>query len=173
MDNDEAENLAVKGFNLFMEGKNLEAKNEFIEALRLAEPNYWGLTDIHSNYGIVLRKLGEISEATEQFELTLSSALIAHKSESIAVTLARHALAEHFVRIGKFKKSLDVIEPGLMTDCEQKWLLYYVAALACCKLGEQVKCKEYASQVMSLAPKGKFSNLENLLTEIESKEFDI
>lgn len=169
--NNKAEFLAEKGFDLYMEGKNFDAKNKFIDALELTDSDYWGLTDIHCNFGIVLRELGEISESTEQFKLALSSAMNVHDKESSTVSLARYALAEHFIGIGKFKKSLDVIEPAMELNCEQKWTLYYIGALAYCKLGEHDKCNEFASQVILLAPKGKYSGLDDLLVELKSKKF--
>ncbi len=172
MDQNQAEFFVGEGFKLYQEGDFIGAKNNYKKAIELSDPSYWGLTDYYSGYAMVLRALGEITKVTDQLELALSAALDSDEKTSITVKLARHALAEHFVGIGEFQKSLDVLELAMKIDSEKDWLLCYVAALAYCKLGKQDKCEEFASQVMFLAPKGKFSSFKNLLIELDLKKFE-
>jgi len=171
MNNQQAEALSNEGFNLYQKGKYDEALSKYKKAIDLSKSNYWGLTDIHAGCAMVLRALGEKDKVTEQLELALSAAFKTDSEESITVEIARHALAEHYVGAGEYRRSLDILEPVLKMNTKQSWLLCYVAALAYTKLDNKVKSKEFAEKVIFLAPKGKYSSLKYLLEELKLKKF--
>ena len=49
-----------------------------------------------------------------------------------------------------------------LLECENKWLVCFVAAQIHFKLGNEAISDDYASQVMILAPKGKYTSLKDL-----------
>ena len=93
-----AESISKAAYKLYREGKYSEAERKYKQALALSDPNYWGNTDYHSGYAMVLKELGKTADATKQLELALESAIKADDEKSVTVTVARHALAEHFIK---------------------------------------------------------------------------
>ncbi len=163
MNQEKAKILADQGFKLLEEEKFIEAESKYLEAMNLIDPNHWGTQDIHGQFGMLLRKIGKEKEALEQYNLSLQAALRCDSPESVSVSLARYFLADCYMTQDKLEEALNTIKPSLEIECESKWLPCFVAAQIYFQLGNEETSDNYASQVMFLAPKGKYSSLNELI----------
>jgi tetratricopeptide (TPR) repeat protein len=162
MDQDKAKILADEGFELIETERYDEAESKYLEALKLIDPNHWSTQDIHGQFGMLLNKMGKTDEALEQYNLSLQSALRCDSPESVSVTLARYFLANFYMSQERYGEAIIAVRPSLEIECENKWLACFVAAQIHYKLGDEKSSDYYASQVLFLAPKGKYSSLSEL-----------
>lgn len=168
MDQNKAKILADEGLELIGAERYDEAESKYLEALKLIDPNHWSTQDIHGQFGMLLSKMGRNAEALEQYDLSLQSALHCYPPESVSVTLARYFLADCYMRQEKYGETIKAVKPSLEIDCENKWLVCFVAAQIHYKLGDEGSSDYYASQVLLLAPKGKYSSLSELKKSLAS-----
>jgi len=162
MDQRKAKILADEGFELIEAERYDEAESKYLEAMKLIDPDHWSTQDIHGQFGMLLSKMDKSDEALEQYNLSLQSALRCDSPESVSVTLARYFLADCYMRHKKYGEALTSIKPSLEIECENKWLACFVAAQVHYKLEDEETSDHYASQVLFLAPKGKYSSLGEL-----------
>jgi len=160
--------LAKEGFELYKQEKYFEAEEIYSQAMKHINPDHLSTTDIHAQYALVLHALNKKEEALEQYKLALNSALKSDEPNSVTVTYARFCLADYYRILGNLKEGLKIIKPSLETECESKWLACFLAAQIHYKLGNEEASNEFASQVMFLAPKGKYKSLKELKNIIRS-----
>ena len=162
MHQEKAQRLALEGFDLLGKGELRESESRYLASIELVDPSHWSTQDIHGEFALVLKKLGKKSEALEQLQLALTSALLSGDRNSNGVTLATYFLADYQIELGEVQAALNSIENLITEDCKLKWLIYFIASKAHYSHGNMGLFEKYAEHVLITAPEGKFKDITDI-----------
>ncbi len=151
-DTTRARKLARQAFESWTAGLHEQSAALYEEALELADPNHWALSEYHAEYAGVLNVLGRRSEATGQMELAIACHLRQGDHESSrAVIVARHFLTEHLLALKQYDRALEVITPSVI-HAPHDWLARFSEARALSALGRQEDAEVSATLAIRHAP---------------------
>lgn len=167
IDQPKASKLAKEAFDHWQAGRPAQSEPLYEEALRLADPNHFGLSAYHGEYACVLNELGKHNRATEQLERSLAVEL-AHKEVegSPAVTMARYFLAEQLLRQGSPVLALEALAPSV-SHAPNDWPTRLAEARVLFALERKTEAKTAARLAIANAPTPKKAQeLEQELSEV-------
>jgi tetratricopeptide (TPR) repeat protein len=129
-----------------------DASIAFQEAIAKAAPDDVALVDYYQSLGQVLDELGEAADARAALERALELSMQRHKDHaSIQVAMARCFLAEHFLRVLRYRDAVEVTEPSVAVNTRVAGLLLSVRARAFRGMGRFDRAREEAHRAMDLA----------------------
>jgi len=167
IDQPKASKLAKEAFDQWQAGRHLQSEQLYEEALRLADPEHWGLSAYHGEYACVLNELGRHDQATEQLEKSLAVEL-AHKEPegSPSVAIARYFLADQLLRQGAPELALEALAPSI-SHAPNDWPTRVAQARALFALKRTPEAKSAARLALANAPTPKKAQeLEQELHEV-------
>ena len=101
--------------------------------------------------GHVLDQLGLTAEAQSALQTALDLTLQRHRDNaSTEVVMARSFLAEHFVRVLRFRDAIEVTQPSVGTGARVESLLRSVRANAFAGLGQLERARDEAQRARDL-----------------------
>ncbi len=144
--------LWILGLDCWREQRLDEAADAFREAIGHAAPDEPALVEYCYALGHVLDELGEAGQAQSALQQALDVALQRRKDNaSTEVVIARCFLAEHFIRILRFREAIEATAPSLSTGAAAEGLLFYVRARAFHGLGLLERARQDADRALQLA----------------------
>lgn len=146
--------LARQAFEHWGAGRLDEAVAAYLAALGLMRDHGWPASpDLHAQLAGVLDVQGRLDEAITQSELALAAerARDGASDASTAVKVARHFLADRWVRQGQPGRALDVLAPALAA-LPDDWLLNLTQAEALFADGQVADAAAAARHALAQAP---------------------
>lgn len=129
-----------------------DASIAFGEAVAKATPDDPGLVDYYQSLGQVLDELGETADARVALERALELSVRRNKDNaSMQVALARCFMAEHFVRVLRYREAVEVTEPSMSVNTRVEGLLLSVRARAFRGMGLLDRARAEANRAIELA----------------------
>ena len=150
MDQSRALRLAAEAFDLWQDGRLLEAEERYLSAVVDADPDHYRTPDIHGQYAALLTRLKRSFEAGPQYERALQLELQNEPDEANpAVLTARYFLGEHYLRMGEPESARRVVAPSLIAG--DKPLAWLVEAEALLFSGSTFEARAAADRALVLA----------------------
>ena len=143
--------LWTRGLEDWREERLADAAVAFREAIAKAPPDEIALVEYHHSLGHVLDQLGLTAEAQSALQTALDLTLQRHRDNaSTEVVMARSFLAEHFVRVLRFRDAIEVTQPSVGTGARVESLLRSVRANAFAGLGQLERARDEAQRALDL-----------------------
>lgn len=141
-----------QGLDDWREERLTEASIAFREAIARASSGDIALIEYHQSLGQLLDEAGATAEARAALEKALELSLQRYKDESSThVAIARCFLAEHFVRVLRFREAVEVTEPSVGAGARVEGLLLCVRARALHGMGQLDRARDEAQRALQLA----------------------
>jgi tetratricopeptide (TPR) repeat protein len=148
-----ASRIAREAFELWEAGRLNEAAVRYAEALRLADPEHYGLADYHGEFACVLAALGRHDEERQHLELAVAVQSRQDDDDAeVGISVARYFLADHLVKHNDPTRALEVVRPSLAAGGKAEWILRVVEAEALVALGRASEASGAAARAIELAP---------------------
>jgi tetratricopeptide (TPR) repeat protein len=142
--------LWTQGLDHWTDGRLTEACAVFREAIAKAAHDDMTLPEYHQSLGHVLDELGEGAEALRALEESLAICRERYKDDSSAqVIAARSFVAEHFLRVLRFREAIEVTQPSVAAGGKDA-VLFQVRARALGALGERDRARDEARLAVQL-----------------------
>jgi tetratricopeptide (TPR) repeat protein len=168
MDQPLASRLAREGFELWEQGRLVEAAAKYVQALENVDPAHYALPDYHGEYAGVLAALGRDEEARMQYERSLALSLRDDpEALGAAVAVAGYFLAELLLKMNLPADALEVIHRYRALESRSGWPLRVVEAQCLWRLGRTRQALDVAKIVVLTAPSPeRAAEMRELLAEI-------
>lgn len=172
IDQPKASKLAREAFDEWQSGRREQSRLLYEEAIRLADPGHYRLSDYYCEYACVLNELGRHEQATTQLEKSLATEIAQGEVEGTpGILVARYFLADQLLRHGDFELALETLSPSLI-HAPGHWLTRLEEAQILYALGRKIEAKAAAALAITYAPNPKKAeqlkqNLKNVFDDLE------
>lgn len=152
IDQAKASRLATEAFDDWKAGRHEQSLLLYEEAIPLADPQHYRLSQYYGEYACVLNQLGRRDQATNQLEKSLETEIAQGQPEgSPAIIVARYFLADQLLRLGESERALEILSPSL-SHAPGDWLTRLEEAHVLYALDRKAEAKAAAELAVQYAP---------------------
>lgn len=152
IDQAKASKLAREAFDQWRAGQHEQSRLLYEEAIPLADPQHYGLSDYYGEYACVVNRLGEREQATAALEKSLATEIAQGNAEgSPPMIIARYFLADQLLRLGYAERALETLPPSI-NHASGSWLTRVEEAHILHALDRKAEARAAAALALSYAP---------------------